>query len=219
MLHQNVAEFLRKAREDSSLAEQVRNTDSYEGLSGLSRHAGSGASAQEFEAAFAARNARVLAQQMIRTGLIEPADLPAPQARNAEVLEAVQELNLEPVITQLTNRKEWDPGRAAAAVRRYRGFLYLKAADVVETLVPTSEVDEIWHQHILNTKQYASDCQRLLGEFLHHSPTSGVDPNESLRLQDPYFHTWVAYESLFGEPYEETIGAALLNRWPAAGAA
>lgn len=35
---------------------------------------------------------------------------------------------------------------------------------------PDKDVDEYWHAHILHTKQYAEDCQRYFGYFLHHEP-------------------------------------------------
>jgi hypothetical protein len=218
MLTQNVAGFIRKTKLDSSLAEEVRCSDSYQALAELSNRAGQPASAAELKAAFQARNARVLARQMIRQGLAENVDLPAAQPRKQELWDAVQTLDLRSVTTQLVNRKGWSPDRVDAAVRRYRGFLYLTLADVVRDICPTQEVDEVWHQHILNTKQYAADCERLAGKFIHHAPASDDDSEaESKTLEDLFFRTWVAYESEFGEPYQETIGEALLQRWPRAG--
>jgi hypothetical protein len=32
-----------------------------------------------------------------------------------------------------------------------------------ETIVPCMIVDEVWHQHILDTYVYAADCDRLFG--------------------------------------------------------
>ena len=57
------------------------------------------------------------------------------------------------------------------------------------------------------------DCQRISGRYIHHIPSSGADEKEQAELQEPFVNTWVAYESAFKEPYHETIGAALLNRW------
>jgi hypothetical protein len=217
MLTQNVAGFIRKTKLDFNLAEEVRHSDSYQALARLSERAGQPASAAELKAAFQARSARVLAQQMIRQGLADDVDLPPAQPRKQDVWDAVQALNLNSVTTQLVSRKNWSPDRVDAAVRRYRGFLYLTVAGVVRNTCPTAQVDEIWHQHILNTKQYAADCERLAGGFIHHAPSSGADPEESQILGDLFFRTWVAYESEFGEPYVETIGEALLQRWPRAG--
>jgi len=82
------------------------------------------------------------------------------------------------------------------------------------TAIPSVEIDEFWHQHILNTRQYASDTQQIYSGFIHHVPESGADPEKGEQLGDLYFDTWVCYETPFGEPYEGTIGAALLDRWP-----
>jgi hypothetical protein len=79
---------------------------------------------------------------------------------------------------------------------------------------PTAEADEIWHQHILNTQQYSAACHRLSGAYIHHHPSSGDDERESDRLAGLFTRTWAAYESEFQEPWAETIGEALLQRWP-----
>jgi hypothetical protein len=150
---------------------------------------------------------------MMRGGLMESVPLAPAPAWNQDVWDRVAALDLKPVVTQLVNRKSWSVERAISAERGYRRFLYLKVATPEAPGVPTDEVDEFWRQHILNTQQYASDC-RQIGSFVHHRPSSGSDA-EADRLQDMFFETWLRYETLFGEPYEETIGTALLQRWPA----
>jgi hypothetical protein len=76
---------------------------------------------------------------------------------------------------------------------------------------PTAEVDRFWHQHIINTMNYGPDCERVAGQFLHHTflPPGNVDEAQSV-----WFTTWISYENVFEEPYEETLGSALLDRWP-----
>jgi hypothetical protein len=64
----------------------------------------------------------------------------------------------------------WDPARRTAAEAGYRRFLALKYVCPTASLRPSDDVDEIWHQHILNTRQYAKDCSGLFGGFLHHQP-------------------------------------------------
>merc|ERR1712151_930213 len=34
-------------------------------------------------------------------------------------------------------------------------------------------VDIVWHEHIIDTKQYMIDCDRLFGRYLHHYPDFG----------------------------------------------
>ncbi len=32
------------------------------------------------------------------------------------------------------------------------------------------DLDQFWHQHILDTAKYANDCNRLFGRMIHHNP-------------------------------------------------
>ncbi len=32
------------------------------------------------------------------------------------------------------------------------------------------DLDQFWHQHILDTPKYAADCNRLFGRMIHHNP-------------------------------------------------
>lgn len=65
----------------------------------------------------------------------------------------------------------------ATAVAEYRLFLLLQwmNRDSKQILVPTSFADEVWHQHILDTRAYGEFCSRLLGFYLHH--ITGIDPD------------------------------------------
>ena len=71
--------------------------------------------------------------------------------------------------------------------------------------------------HILNTRKYSQDCKKLRGSYIHHMPASGdPDEDEHSMMQEAYFDMWIAFESLFGEPYVEPIWDALVTRWPEA---
>jgi len=53
----------------------------------------------------------------------------------------------------------------------YRQYLYLIVTNPDRTVVPWSrDVDNFWHQHILDTRKYAEDCTAILGRFIHHNP-------------------------------------------------
>jgi hypothetical protein len=41
-------------------------------------------------------------------------------------------------------------------------------------LSPTRAIDEVWHRHILDTRTYAADCDRLFGAYFHHDPYFGL---------------------------------------------
>ena len=214
MINPKVAAFLRQAQLDSGLAEQVRSTDSYQALEGLSEQASAAAPAAELRATFVARNAGVLVNQMMRRRVIDSVPLTTVPAFDQGLWSRVAAMDLSPAAAQLVNYRGWTVERAAAAERRYRRFFYLKAILPEGHASPTPEVDEFWHQHIINTRQYGPDCDRVVGRFMHHTFLSADDPTQAQELTAVWLATWICYETLFEEPYEETIGAALLQRWP-----
>jgi hypothetical protein len=64
---------------------------------------------------------------------------------------------------------------SAKAVRRtdeYIKFMQLKAAQPTAELAPSYAVDQVWHNHILDTRSY-QQLQTVLmpdGGFIHHNP-------------------------------------------------
>jgi hypothetical protein len=36
------------------------------------------------------------------------------------------------------------------------------------------EVDEVWHDHILDTEDYFSFCRQVIGAIVHHVPSDGL---------------------------------------------
>jgi hypothetical protein len=63
----------------------------------------------------------------------------------------------------------------------YRRFLCALAHKRQEDLIspPTPEVDEFWHQHILDTRRYREDCERVFGRYVDHTP--GLEPEEQTK--------------------------------------
>jgi len=70
-------------------------------------------------------------------------------------------------------------------------------------LVPTRDIDKVWHQHILHTREYARDCDRVFGAFVHHAPGAedSTEMKEHMRLN--FEKTQAFYVDLFGEEYVE----------------
>lgn len=64
----------------------------------------------------------------------------------------------------------WTLEDATLALPIYKNFLYLQKKYFSYPLVPTKEIDEFWHNHILYTKNYHKDCSHIFGHYLHHQP-------------------------------------------------
>src|SRR4051794_13094372 len=99
-------------------------------------------------------------------------------------------LDLSNVRMKLADPDE-GPGFAASELdvreQEYRRFLALHLAYPEMDVVPCKIVDEIWHQHILDTRAYADDCDAIFGHFLHHFPYFGMrGDGDAQALMDAY---------------------------------
>ena len=85
----------------------------------------------------------------------------------------VEMIDLDRIVWKVINdpyKPEMNSDEVLRAVHQYRRFLSLKLRYPKANLVPTDDIDLIWHTHILDTENYALDCQKLFGSFLHHYP-------------------------------------------------
>jgi hypothetical protein len=91
------------------------------------------------------------------------------------------------------------------AEQEYRRFLALHLAYPHADIVPCKLVDEIWHQHILDTRAYHEDCDSIFGAYLHHFPYFGIRGDDDAQaLKDAYTDTLDRYRQAFGEPPDST---------------
>jgi hypothetical protein len=96
----------------------------------------------------------------------------------------------------------WSAEACEAVEADYRRFLALKRAYPDRDLVPTRAIDAFWHRHILDTAQYAADCERVFGWFLHHYPYFGTRGDaDRAALIAAFADTTVLWERHFGMPY------------------
>lgn len=98
----------------------------------------------------------------------------------ADIKRQIDELDLTPIANNMVVKQGWLRSEVDDACRLYRNFLYLQCKYPEETIVPSEDVDEVWHNHILDTNKYQKDCQNLFGEFLHHYPYFGIDGKSTL---------------------------------------
>ena len=99
-----------------------------------------------------------------------------PDEKVATALKRVGEIDLSKINKKLQydNPKYWTDERIAEAEEAYRRFLALNLVYPEKTLVLNKVLDEYWHNHILDTRKYAEDCDRIFGSLLHHYPYFGL---------------------------------------------
>lgn len=70
--------------------------------------------------------------------------------------------------------KGWSQEQADAAEASYKRFLIVSLKHPEAKVVPDTDTDDFWHQHILDTRRYPEDCQAIFGYFFHHDPYFGM---------------------------------------------
>lgn len=81
----------------------------------------------------------------------------------------------------------------------YKRYMELRASYPDKILPTSSEVDPMWHAHILFTKDYAAMCESVGIAFVHHKPTES--DAEARALDEEYEQiTLSLYNKHFGTP-------------------
>ena len=123
---------------------------------------------------------------------------------NSQPSELVEQIDLDRIEWKLlrdSNNQIDTKEQASLAVVKYRKFLNMKIMYPSVTLVPTDDIDTVWHTHILDTENYATDCELLFGKFLHHVPYFGVHSDETQeQMNEKFNQTSVLWELEYGGP-------------------
>lgn len=129
-----------------------------------------------------------------------------------DAMASVASLDLAAVKRKVVEEKGWSEKTADYAELRYRRFLCMHLLDPRLPLVPPPDIDAFWHQHILFTRAYAMDCERLFGLYLHHSPATG-DAEEAKVMEQGALETARFYADTFGEHYFATEPDGFASDW------
>jgi hypothetical protein len=99
----------------------------------------------------------------------------------------------------------WTREFSERAIVEYSRFMAL--ADVFGEAVPSFAIDEIWHGHIIDTRRYAVDCEKVFGRFLHHYPYFGLGGKhgEHSELLAKFKRTMQRYVAIFEEKPDNRI--------------
>lgn len=104
--------------------------------------------------------------------------------------------------------RTWSSVEAEVGIQYYKNFLFLNKKYLSEfpVLPPMLEVDEVWHHHILDTRQYMKDCEKIFGYYFHHYPYFGTRNSSDKENLD------VAFE-LIQNLHEIEFGSKMLDIW------
>lgn len=96
----------------------------------------------------------------------------------------------------------------ASAELEYRRFLSLKKCYPNQMLMPSGAAWQLWQAHILDTRRYRSDCERLFNRFIDHHPYLGHDSAADRR--ERHFAEQL-YKGLYARHYPVSAGALALS--------
>ena len=114
----------------------------------------------------------------------------------------IDAIDFSMIIDKVTRVNGWKRKDVEKICDYYRNFLFLKKKYALDgnPLPPSTEIDEFWHNHILDTKKYIKDCEVIFGGYLHHYPYFGIDGKSTeVDAQKAFREMQQLYEKEFGE--------------------
>jgi len=114
----------------------------------------------------------------------------------------IYNIDFSNIINKMTSHHSWKRKDVEKVCGMYRHFLWLhKKYESQYALPPSEEIDEFWHNHILDTQQYRKDCQIIFGKYLDHYPYLGIDEKTDRNDLNNFFaKTAELYEKETGQP-------------------
>lgn len=119
-------------------------------------------------------------------------------SQREELAQLAKDLRLSHVLAKAAENYSWEGAQAEYAREWYVKHWYLARKYPERPLAAVSKAaDRLWHQHIIDTRKYAEDCDRILGRFMNHTPIYGtpseIENNayqETLQLYEEEFSIW-----------------------------
>lgn len=121
-------------------------------------------------------------------------------------IEQLKALDLSPIAAYLMNPQNgygWTKQQTYRSIERYKTFLFVCHLNPHIVLVPTQEIDRVWHCHILHTRKYRQDCELLFGYFVDHEPESECRDEANSQNMEAAFAQTQALLAVFEEYFTE----------------
>lgn len=122
----------------------------------------------------------------------------------AQARSYIYSIDFTSIVNKLIKHNGWLSKDAHNTCLLYRNFLYLnkKYQQQLGALPPSEDIDEFWHNHILDTEKYERDCHAIFGRFFHHYPYLGIDDKTNL---DDLYRAFSTTQNLYLKEFGEKI--------------
>ncbi len=108
-------------------------------------------------------------------------------------------------IRRLARENAWSQEFAVLAIQEYKRYCYLQCSSN-GARCPSRAVDQVWHLHLLYTRDYWRQfCPNVLQRDLHHAPSQGAAKDLNMDREN---------YALTLADYEREFGAAPTSIWP-----
>lgn len=98
---------------------------------------------------------------------------------------------------RLAYENNWSRKFTLEVIEEYKRFVYLLCR-CEHPVTPSRDVDQVWHLHLLYTKDYWSEFAPKLSKIPHHNPTKGGKDEEE-KFIEYYENTLSSYRKIFQE--------------------
>ena len=112
-------------------------------------------------------------------------------------LRVIEDYDLWFIVERVRDKGTLSAQQADEALAEFKKYMALIALGHTALGMHSSDVDEIWHNFILFTREYAEFCEKICGQMIHHRPNTSRRP-ELPPASVSEFQT--AYTSFFGPP-------------------
>jgi len=121
---------------------------------------------------------------------------------NTEAVEKIDKISFPKDFLQILCQKLLiSPEVAVTLLTEYKKFLLMSIISQFP-IAPSGFVDEVWHLHMLFTREYLETCKNLKGNVIVHVPLIENSVSEKENLQEFYQKTVQLYEKTFGKREE-----------------
>jgi hypothetical protein len=111
---------------------------------------------------------------------------PAQKAR----IDVLSSWDLSDVESRVKARMNWSDGYARDILAEYRKFMALIVLNPDKAYGMVEAVDEVWHQHLLDTRDYMTMCDAIVGGMIHHeqAPVGRGPSPEMAKIREETLH-------------------------------
>jgi hypothetical protein len=111
----------------------------------------------------------------------------------------MKQINKGRLVRHCMKEHGWAEAQASQAVNRYEKLFKLFGKGL--SIVPTKEIDDVWHLHMLDPVSYYQSCMSYHNKIIGHNPALENSQEEKNKLRSMFLMTGALWKKEYGEEY------------------